>query len=1267
MKFKSKLLAIVSVISFIIVIALQTISNADTPSVPVYFGITELRTSTNTGYAMKEPGYGGMKVWNILKYASSTDTNPQELASYCLKAGVGFRNTGDKEQYTKKYDLLTEKAKILSENSSNTVITGLVNNDQYYNILSVLDLMYVPNKPDTQTAEAYKTTLLNAAGITYTDQESAGYFTFKLTDDDIESVQQQALWYFTNYKVGDESLYNQYDESLGTNWIYYTTNGTDYSAFAGYGDMPASGDQADKEGVQRDLQSRMLYNYLIKTAQANANNYKTQTEIGVPITIDKSKVTYTQDGTNYKIGPIHITKNNDLPYDIDATVKNGDSQISYKILNSAGQEVTNIKDLEGQDFYISVASSGISTIKIDFNVTYNKTAMDLYLANSADTQPVVILEKTKETVPTSIEVTPEGEYDLALIKFITKVNNVAPVVSREPKVSDLDKLAKGEVTTATYTHPKTPLAVETGDTVLYTIRVYNEGDTNGKVGEIVDYLPTGLTLKENSTINTKYGWTSETDTYGTKVKTTYLKDTTLKAFNKTASPLKLDYADVEVECTVVAQTSDTNTKLKNIAEITKDDGDDRDSTPDNVKKDNYGDKSQEDDDDFEDLILNPKYFDLKLVKRITEVNSEAVEERIQNVDVSPLVNGTNTTANYTLNKDPITVKTGDIVKYTFRVYNEGDVDGYAQKVRDDLPEGLQFLYSTSTTDEDLKKEGWTEDEIKAIKYNQDYYWGYVSGDTTLKNIETTYLSKESSTDNLIKAFDKEKVYVDSTTDKNPDYREVSVMLKVTAANTSGTKIRNEAEISEDYNESGIKDRDSSPDYWEAKDNGKYEDDEDYDNIVLQSFDLSLRKFITAVSHDETVEDSEYLKNTDGTYKRAPIVDTSKLNTTGEDGKIITTATYNHTKAPIEVTINDTVIYMLRIYNEGETDGYAAEIKDHLPPYLQFVEGDFNKEYGWTVSTDGRTVTTTYLKDSLVKKAQASKEGENLVLSYVEVPIMCKVSNEVQSNYKITNIADITKYEDSNHNPVIDRDSSENNLKVPSDENYPSYKDDETGAYIPGQEDDDDFEKVIVKIFDLALRKWVTEAIVIEDGVETVTQTGHDPWDDPEDIVKVEINRKKLNTTTVKFRFSIRVINQGDIAGYAKEVTDYIPEGLEFIQEENPSWTDEGNNIISTRALENTLLQPGEYADVDVLLTWINNESNIQVMTNVAEISEDYNDKGIPDIDSIPDNKKAGEDDIDDAPVLVSISTGQARIYFTLGFIVLVTAAGGVVLIKKYVL
>ena len=132
--------------------------------------------------------------------------------------------------------------------------------------------------------------------------------------------------------------------------------------------------------------------------------------------------------------------------------------------------------------------------------------------------------------------------------------------------------------------------------------------------------------------------------------------------------------------------------------------------------------------------------------------------------------------------------------------------------------------------------------------------------------------------------------------------------------------------------------------------------------------------------------------------------------------------------------------------------------------------------------------------------------------------MCKVKEDAKTSENITNIADITEYQDENHQEVGDRDSQSNNVNLPSDEELPGYKGDETGSYIPGQQDDDDFEKVVIKIFDLALRKWVTQAIVIDQNGQTITETGHQPFDDPEEIVKVELHRKKLNQVTVKFRY-----------------------------------------------------------------------------------------------------------------------------------------------------
>ncbi len=672
------------------------------------------------------------------------------------------------------------------------------------------------------------------------------------------------------------------------------------------------------------------------------------------------------------------------------------------------------------------------------------------------------------------------------------------------------------------------------------------------------------------------------------------------------------------------------------------------------------------------LAITPEKneFDLSLIKRIVQVNNQNVPERLHGIDVSDLnVIGANgqmgTEVVYDMDKTPVMVKQGDIVTYTLRIYNQGTMDGYASEISEDIPEGLEFIWSAKTGADLDADTTLTSEEKEAVEFNQDYLWQIAqidsNGKTTL--ITTDYLSKDNETTvegNLIPAFGDN----DGTkTEADLHYKEVSVKMKVVAENISGEVIRNEAAITEDTDEDGneVDDRDSDTEDWV-----KYEDDEDFDNIILQSFDIALRKFITAISQDVTIDPEDELVDENGSYTRAPVVDTTNLNKVDANGNMITTAEYNHPKDPILVQPNDYIVYTLRVYNEGDIDGYAAEIKDFLPPHLEYVDGEFNDNYGWTIDSDGRTVTTRYLEDTLLEKPTTGQNG-NLVLSYEEVQIMCKIKEDAPTNENITNLAEITEYQDENKDSVIDRDSEEDNIILPTDEELPGYKEDETGEYIPGQEDDDDFEKVIIKIFDLALRKWVTEAILIENGETTVIQTGHQPFDDPEPIVKVELDRKNLDEIVLKFRYSIRVYNQGDIEGYVKEITDYIPEGLKFLPEDNPGWVDEGNNVISTKLTENILLKPGEYTDVEVLLTWINDGENTGVMINTAEISEDYNEEDIPDIDSIPDNEKEGEDDIDTAPVLPSISTGQERIYYTLGFTILISIVVGIVLIKRYVL
>ena len=837
------------------------------------------------------------------------------------------------------------------------------------------------------------------------------------------------------------------------------------------------------------------------------------------------------------------------------------------------------------------------------------------------------------------------EFDLALRKFITKLND-EEITSRIPQ-PDVSKLADGTATTATYNHPKTPISVAIGDVVEYTIRVYNEAEVDGYVEEITDHLPDQLEFVAGNETNTKYAWT--VDSNNSKIiKTKYLSkanETTegankIKAFDGT----KLDYKDVKVVCKVVS-TDPMPTKITNIADITKfTDGNgnivtDRDSQENNVnipsdlpgyKDDEIGKDyvpGQQDDDDFEKLKI--KEFDLALRKFITKVNNTEIKSRIPQVDTTPLKNGTGTTAIYNHSKEPVKVSLGAVVEYTIRVYNEGQVDGYVEEIKDHLPDQLEFIKDNETN----KKYGWTVDS------------------TDSKVIKTSYLSKANEKvagENKIPAFDGTTL----------SYKEVKVACKVVSTDPMPSKITNLADISDftdgegnkvtdrDSKEDNVKIPEDRPGYKDDESKKDYvpgqEDDDDFEKVTLVKFDLSLRKFITAVNNTEITS-------------RIPQVDVTPI----KDGSS-TTAKYDHPKDPVLVSNGNIVTYTIRVFNEGEMDGYASEIKDDMPQGLKFLtDNKTNIEYRWKMlDKDGKetenldeavSIVTDYLSKEQEKTAGANllKAFDGEKLDYRDVKVAFEVTEPNTSDRILINQAQISKDSDKDGNDVTDQDS------VPDKWNE--------------GEDDQDIEKVKVQYFDLSLRKWVTQAIVTENGEEKIIESGHKAEDDPEDVVKVDLKKSKINKVTIKFRYKIRVKNEGNIAGYAKELKDYIPNGLKFVPEDNPLWKQIDEKTITTDQTKDILLQPGDTTEVEVVLTWINDSENFGVMDNWAEISKDHNDFNSPDIDSTPDNNKKGEDDIDDAPVSVGVQTGQIKTFTTIGLAVLVILSSGVVLIKKFVL
>ena len=1117
----------------------------------------------------------------------------------------------------------------------------------------------------------------------------------ELTEEDINVAQQLALWYITN--PTDNKYYP--DTYLGNNKEYFP-NGVDEEKFKNgyYAYEAGDGLSTDKKieflyqlpsitmveipNIEYDMNSttalyiNILYNYLVTNAKkADSNKQETGLFLTDP-EIDKNikpVATITEDDSHYVVGPFKINTregryvDKEL-YDIKLSVENYEIYEDKECTKKIEAELDDILDKE---YYVKV-DSNINPSKVTLSVEYKaieKRVATVWEPKESKYQKVILITKEQITKDPQAIVVPLEKGDLSLRKYIVSVNGIAQ--NRTPSVN-LNGLLDGTASTAIYNHKKNAIEVECGDTIVYQINVYNEGTIDAIVKEITDYLPQGLTFVQNSEINSKYGWQISED--GRQAKTNILADTNLLALD--IEDEAMTSAFVQIECKV-----DENLKaesvLTNVAEITADNIKDRDSSVKSIDNKNINDtfagnpsnkedlsdsnyfyKGLEDDDDFEKVIINGDTFDLNLKKFITKINGKALNtSREPVVDTTDLKNG-KTDAIYKTVKTPLVVESGDVVKYTLRVYNESTISGYAEEVADYLPEGLGLLVNyndnidnywsvTTATSAGAKtiKLSDIENGTKNLKIDD------FTGETKLEDA-TVLVGKGAKITSAKLSSSKESNLIskyDGKSDKL-NYKDIEVTCIVISDELKDGQLKNIAEITKDSDENKqeVEDRDSVPGTIDVNNypgDDKNQDDNDYENLTQEEkiFDLSLQKFITGLNNEKITD-------------RVPTITKNIV-----DGKF----KYNHNTEPLSVANTDLVTYTIRVYNEGEKAGYAKEVQDDIPEGLIFVtDNETNIKYGWKMYDKYGKETSdinqaTNVKTTYLSKQDSEARNENTLLEaydetkktpdYADVQIVFKVDDSkiekttTTDKRVIINTAEISDDSDENGYDVEDNDSVPSNGKE--------------------NEDDIDTEKIYVKYFDLALEKHLSKIIITEDG-----KTREIIATDKESLLKVEIHRKKIKSTVVKFMYDITVTNEGEIEGYTTEVKDYVPEGLMFVAEDNEDWTEVSPNIITTNALAKTLLKPNDSATVQVTLTWMNSEDNLGTKVNVAEISEDYNEKGdTSDIDSTPDNKVDGEDDIDDAPVMLTISTGSAPTYIGLTFTVTTILATGIILIKKFVL
>ena len=375
---KSKV-TILAVLCFICAMALSIFATS-VKATTMEFGLQEYRKARTDGaqYAYK---IADKYVWKLITYNGQTLDYDKSI--YSLKAEQSFNTSGQgvyRQEYDTSYNL-----------KDKTSMPNLpVAEEDYNSIIWILNHTYI--KSDS-TMEQDKEFLLKNAQITGN---------IELTDDDIDVVQQLAIWYFTNK---DDVTY------------HLDINGEPSLQEVLEAKKESSGIIEDYKTIKDKSQDRFnqmetLFKYFVtnaKSATEDINN------IEVPLSIDKTKPTEEIIDDNYVVGPYKINKDNDIPFNLNVKVtdRNGnDLNGKYTLLDENKADVTDktITDLVGQTFYLkipvqTITENNIDGIKFNIDGTYTTTDVTYWTSsNDNNIQPVVVIEKIPQVFSDENEV-----------------------------------------------------------------------------------------------------------------------------------------------------------------------------------------------------------------------------------------------------------------------------------------------------------------------------------------------------------------------------------------------------------------------------------------------------------------------------------------------------------------------------------------------------------------------------------------------------------------------------------------------------------------------------------------------------------------------------------------------------------------------------------------------------------------------------------------------------------------------------------------------
>ncbi len=777
----------------------------------------------------------------------------------------------------------------------------------------------------------------------------------------------------------------------------------------------------------------------------------------------------------------------------------------------------------------------------------------------------------------------------------------APAGCEPPKKFDLaliKRLANGQPTT-----------VNPGDNVKFTITVYNQGDVAATQIQVTDYIPTGFTLNDAN-------WNAAAG------------KATLKSL--IAGPLAPG-ANTSVDITLRLDPNYAGTSIINTAEIssTKDDKGntpvDVDSNPDNTDNDKYvtdddtsGDgKNGGDEDDHDQALCTvlqvPKKFDLALVKALASGQASVV-------------------------------KPGDDVNFTITVINQGNVNATQVEVTDYIPTGMTLNDANwnlvggkaklKTLIPSINAGASASVNIK-LKVDANFTGTSLTNKAEVSSAKDDKGATPTDVDSTPDDTDTDKFVTDNDVsgdgknggdEDDHDIANISVIpdpvkvfdLALTKKLAVGQasivnagdnvkftiRIINQGDIAAtqiqvtDYVPAGFTLNDANWNFAGGKASLKSLIAGPLAPGATTSVDITLKvdpsftgvsitnkaeissvkddKGNTPVDVDSTPDDVDndtyFLDDDiDGNGKRGGDEDDHDPATVGvipAPPAVFDLALIKKLAAGQATVVQpgDNVKFTITVFNQGNVPATAIQVTDYVPTGMTLNDAN------WT-AVGGKATLKSLIAGPLVPGGSTTVD----------------ITMKVDANFTgstITNKAEISAAKDDKGNTPTDVDST------PDDTDNDKFVNDDDingNGKTGGDEDDSDPATVGVivvppVVFDLALTK------KLANGQSSSVQVG--------DNVK----------------FTITVLNQGNVAATQVEVTDYIPTGMTL---NDANWT------LSAGKAKRTIAGPvlaGASTSVDITLK-IDDNFTGSSLTNVAEISKAKDDKGNTptDVDSTPDD------------------------------------------------